>query len=68
MQWLIFIAMVGSYSKTLMKYLGVGTMFMLIVIYAGAVLVNFLACIWCACAAEVCQCGLQELISLLAVP
>ena len=39
--------MVGGYSKTLIKFVSVGTMFMLIVVYAGAVLVNFLACIWC---------------------
>ena len=45
-QWLIFIAMVGNYSKALMRFLGVGTLFMIVVIYAACVLINFLACIW----------------------
>ena len=56
MQWLIFVAMVGAYSKVLIRFISVGTMFMLIVIYAGAVLVNFLACIWCAAAVLLTAC------------
>lgn len=47
-QRLIFIAMLGRYSRFLMRLLSVGHMFLINVIYATAVLINALACIWCA--------------------
>ena len=45
-QWLVFLALVGQYSKYLMKFMNVGTLFLIVVTYGALVLINFLACIW----------------------
>lgn len=48
LQRLMFISMLGRYSQLLMRLLSVGHLFLLSVIYATAVLINVLACLWCA--------------------
>ena len=47
-QRLIFISMLGRYSQFLMRLLSIGHLFLLNVVYATAVLINVLACFWCA--------------------
>ena len=39
--------MLGRYSRFLMRLLSVGHLFLINVIYATAVLINALACLWC---------------------
>ena len=45
-QWLVFLALVGQFSKALMRFLNVGALFLIAITYAALVLINFLACIW----------------------
>ena len=40
--------MLGRYSQFLMRLLSVGHLFLVNVIYATCVLINVLACLWCA--------------------
>ena len=47
-QRLIFISMLGRYSQFLMRLLSIGHLFLLNVVYATGVLINVLACFWCA--------------------
>lgn len=47
-QRLMFISMLGRFSQFLMRLLSVGHLFLVNVVYATAVLINALACLWCA--------------------
>lgn len=46
LQWLIFLSLVGQFSKSLLRFMNVGTLFLVVVTYAALVLINLLACIW----------------------
>lgn len=45
-QWLVFLALIGQFSKALMRFMNVGVLFLIVVTYAALVLINLLACIW----------------------
>lgn len=42
----MFLALVGQFSKALMRYLSVGALFLIVITYAALVLINLLGCIW----------------------